>query len=84
MQKAAAGIFAFFGISEGASALDKAEAVSGTWARIKAIAEPFAGLWPWVIGNFWIIAFIGGGLAIWLAQRSKHKRLAEYKQAKMQ
>ncbi|MBL8895088.1 MAG: hypothetical protein JNJ53_10830 [Rhizobiales bacterium] len=84
VQKAATGALAFFGISEGATTLDKAEAVSGAWARIKAIAEPFAGSWPWVMENFWIVAIAGGALAIWLAQRSKLKRLAEYKQAKMQ
>ena len=84
VQKVAAGVLGFLGISGSASTLDKAEAVSGTWLRIKAIAEPFAGVWPWVIEHFWIVAVIGGGLVIWLAQRSKHKRLAEYKQAKMQ
>jgi putative chitinase len=84
VQKAVAGFLGFFGISQGASTLDKVEAVSGTWARIRAIAEPFAGVWPWVIEHFWVVALIGGGLAIWLAQRSKLKRLAEYKQAKMQ
>jgi putative chitinase len=84
VQKAVAGFLGFFGISQGASTLDKAEAVSGTWARIRAIAEPFAGLWPWVMEHLWIVALVGGGLAIWLAQRSKQKRLAEYKQAKMQ
>jgi putative chitinase len=84
VQKAAAGVLGFMGISEGASTLDKVEAASGTWLRIKAITEPFAGLWPWVIEHFWIVAIAGGVIAIWLAQRSKLKRLAAYKQAKMQ
>ena len=84
VQKAAAGVLGLLGISEGATTLDKAEVISGTWLRMRAITEPFAGLWPWVIEHFWIVALAGGAIAIWLAQRSKRKRLAEYKQAKMQ
>ena len=57
-QGLAASVLGFFGISQGASALDKAEAVSGTWLRIKTIAEPFAGLWPWVMEHFWIVAML--------------------------
>lgn len=68
----------------GGQYLDKAEAASGTWSRIKWILEPFQDFLPFITNNLWIIVPTAAVVGIYIAHRVKQKRLEEFKAGKVQ
>lgn len=67
----------------GAGMLAQAEEASGTAARIRGIFEPFQDLLPWIAAHWWVVIPAAACGGIYLAHRSKQKRLAEFKAGKM-
>lgn len=67
----------------GLGVLSQAEQGSQIWSRVKAVFEPFEGILPWVNDHLWLVLPTAAAGAIYLAHRSKQKRLEEYQNGKM-
>jgi muramidase (phage lysozyme)/peptidoglycan hydrolase-like protein with peptidoglycan-binding domain len=73
------------GVAEQAGLFSKV----GEWAEkagtVRGWLEPFSGIVEWLASNIWLgLGVAGGAAALWFGYRVKQKRLAEYKEAKLQ